>query len=141
MTTEIKIELFVMAVISSVVAVTIIFFILKKMGRINPDVGRVQDEALAAKLRADHPGFARLPTQQQLASVRKVRTHPLIWIFVLALLGAFIWTALSVPTLLDWINQGARSASVVGIAVLAVVLGGIAMIRRLLIARLLAKLR
>ncbi len=140
MTDAIRLELFLMLSVGAVIAVVITLFILKRMGKINPAVGQAQDEALAAQLRQDHPAFANLTKEEQLARARQVRTHPAIWAFAVAVLGGFLWTALSVPAVLDWINQGARAAGLVGIAVLAVVLGGIALIKRVMIARMLAML-
>jgi hypothetical protein len=141
MTTAIKLDIFLMLAGTSVIAVALTLIVLKKMGHITPAAGLTMDEQVAAKLRQDKPAFARLPIEQQHALVRATRIHPLIWAFVIASLSLFVWTALSVPALLDWINQGSRSAVLVGIVVMACVLGGIALIRRLLIARMLAGLR
>jgi hypothetical protein len=141
MTTAVKFEMFLMLGGGAAIAVALTLFILKKLGHITPAAGLAMDEQLSAKLRQNSPEFARLRVEDQHRLVRAVRVHPLIWVFVMAALSLFIWTALSVAALLDWINQGPRSAALVGVAVMAVILGGVALIRRLLIVRMLAGLR
>ncbi len=140
MDTGLRIELFAIVLISVGITLALTFFVLKRKGHITPEAARTLDAELVRQLRASHPRFAQLPEERQFAAARRVRMHPLIWVFVLGILAGFIWAALSVPALRDWIDHGGRAAALIAIPLFAIIFGGIALIRRMLIVRMLAKL-
>jgi hypothetical protein len=129
--------LWLMVLGGSVIAAFIAIMILKKMGRV--DLSRnAQRQVSLDEARRANPRLAALPVEQQQRIADHVRWHPLIIIWLVAGLGGFVWIVLTTPVLFDFINLGWRSAGLTGGVTVVVLLGGMMLIRRVLIARALA---
>jgi hypothetical protein len=68
-----------------------------------------------------------------------VRWHSLVLLWMIGTIGGFAWVAIGSADLLDWINQGPRSAALVGVALLFIVLFGLKLLYRWLIGREIAR--
>jgi hypothetical protein len=115
-------------------AVAITLLILRKMGVIDYAKAAERNAPLNQGLLAD-PRLQALSPEEQQRIMAKVRWHPLVLLWLFGSIGGFAWVAIGSNDLLDWINQGPRSAAVVGIAVLVVVLFGLKFLYRWLIGR------
>jgi hypothetical protein len=139
MSTSDQAEIFAVVALGAVLAVVLTLFILRKLGLTKFAKADERHAPLNQGLLAD-PRLDALSAEDRQKVLAKVRWHPLVILWLFGAIGGFAWVAIGSPDLLNFINVSARSAALVGVAVLVVVLVGLKLLWWWLIGRAIRQL-